>query len=126
MINRINPFYLNDSPYYPGKCIISVHHEQFHCTSTLGSYNLLPARLLNISYANFLRLARDEYDAELVGKNTWYPIAYFPHNDKTMKLVRILNALATLVEFQREHPDFEEHKEYVEEYEQSRDSWRNN
>lgn len=58
---------------------------------TTGSYNLLCARTLNISYPDYLRLCRDEYGARLVGKNKMYPIAIFPTKDNSQKLADLLN-----------------------------------
>ena len=44
-----------------------------------------------------------------------YPIAYFELSNKLMELIDYLNALANLVLWEREHPDFEEHAAYVKE-----------
>jgi len=101
MEKLISPFYLEESTSQPGKYIVKVHHEQFHCKSTLGSYSLLGARLLNISWANYLRLCRDEYGAEIYGKDTYYPIAYFNKDKKAELLIETLNRLASMVEWER-------------------------
>lgn len=49
------------------------------------------ARIMNISYANYLRLCRDEYGAEIFGKNSMYPIAFFSKDSKINELITELN-----------------------------------
>ena len=58
---------------------------------TVGSYNVLCARTLNISYPDYLRLCRDEYGARIIGKNTMYPFAIFPTEGGAQKLSKLLN-----------------------------------
>ena len=43
----------------------------------VGSYNILPARILGISYAEFLRYARDKYNGTIYGKGHKYPVVKF-------------------------------------------------
>lgn len=45
--------------------------------SKIGSYNILPARILGISYAEYLRYARDKYNGVISGKSHKYPIVKF-------------------------------------------------
>jgi len=104
-MTELNVFYLDESPVMTGKYLIRVKHEEFHCKSTVGSYNILPARLFGITYANYLRLARDEYGAVIYGKGTNYPVAYFDDNAKAHLLVKSLNKLASIVEWERTHPE---------------------
>ena len=106
-------FYLDDTPTIEGKMILCVNHKKFYCKGTSGSYNLLAARLLNISYANYLRLCRDVCGAEIYGKNCRYPVAYFDFNEQTHALVELLNKLANQVIFNRTHPDYQAHKDLV-------------
>ena len=73
-------FVLEESPYQPGYNIIKIDEEKVHIGYTSGSRNVFMARLINLSWANFLRLCRDKYGAKLVGKNSFYVIAYFPKN----------------------------------------------
>ena len=47
----------------------------------IGSYNVLPARILGISYAEFLRYARDKYGATIYGKGHKYPIVKFDNEN---------------------------------------------
>ena len=40
---------------------------------TRGSYAILAARVMNLTYANYCRMCRDLYGAEIIGKNSYYP-----------------------------------------------------
>lgn len=85
-------FYLEESPFYQNKYIIRLNHELFlfpHGTS--GSYNVFIARLLNLSYADYLRYSRDRLGAELVGKNIRYVVPYYDNNASTSALIKLLN-----------------------------------
>lgn len=108
-------FYRDECVSHPGKYIIRADHEKFHLNSTEGSFAIIGARLAGLTYAQFLRMCRDEYGAEIMGKGSMYPIAYFELSNKLMELIDYLNALANLVLWEREHPDFEEHAAYVKE-----------
>jgi hypothetical protein len=108
-------FYRDECISHPGKYIIRADHEKFHLDSTEGSFAIIGARLVGLTYAQFLRMCRDEYGAEIMGKGSMYPIAYFELSNKLVELIDYLNALANLVLWEREHPDFEEHAAYVKE-----------
>ena len=46
-------FYLEESPIYKNKYIIRLNHDKFlFPTGTSGSYNILVARVWNLSYAD--------------------------------------------------------------------------
>lgn len=90
-------FYVDDTPYYPGKFVIRLKHEKFGFSGFRGSCNCIPAKLMMLSYANYLRLCRDVYGAELCGKNTKYPIALFKDKKKAEALVKELNNRAAQV-----------------------------
>lgn len=91
-------FYIEESPYHPGKYIIKIDFTALPSMRTTGSYNLLPARLLGLSYAEYLRYCRDIYKAEIIGKNNMYPVAYFKDNVATGDLVRTLNSRMAAIE----------------------------
>lgn len=114
-MKKIKCFVREESTCHPGKYIIRPVHENFHLNSTEGSFNVICARLLGISYANFLRLCRDEFGAEIIGKDSMYPVAYFNRSKELDALIDNLNARANLVIWEREHPNYKEHEEYVKE-----------
>lgn len=94
-------FYLEESPYENNKYIIAPKHEKCFLKGTKGSYNILAARLFNTTYANYLRMCRDEFGANIQGKNHLYPVAYFEKNEKVKKLVACLNKRAEKAELSR-------------------------
>ncbi len=103
-------FFLEESPYYANKVLIRMDHEKFRFPNgTNGSYAVFPARLLNLSYASYLRYARDQLGAELIGKNTKYVIAYFEKTPEVKMLVRLLNARMAYILNEKEFPyDYKE------------------
>lgn len=110
---QVKCFEIEESPYNPGKYMIVPVHENFFLKSTKGSYNVICARLMGLSYAQWLRFCRDCCGAEIVGKNHQYPIPYFTKGDRVQALCRLLNSRANLILFNREHPDWEKHASYV-------------
>lgn len=113
MINRVKVFELEESSYQPNKYILRFHPELFHCDSTTGSFALMASRLLNISYPNYCRFCRDVLGAEVVGKNNRYPTVYFSKNQEVLMFVRLLNSRANMVLWERQHPDWREHQEFL-------------
>ena len=95
-------FFYEESPYNPGKYVISLNHDNMPLFFLRGSYNLLPARLLNLSYPQYLRMCRDLIGAEIIGKGHKYPVAYFKKDKLLFQLVKLLNARANLALIERE------------------------
>ena len=95
-------FTLEESPYEIGKYLITPNYEALYLTSTAGSYNLIAARLMNTTYANYLRMCRDEFGAKICGKNCLYPVAYFDNTDKVKKLIKFLNKRAAIAILEKE------------------------
>lgn len=115
-------FYFDEAPSFPNKHMIRVNHEALGCTYTEGSYNVLCARLLGLDYPTYLRYCRDVFGAELNGKGHLYAYPVFDKTPLTRQLVKTLNAIAALIIFEREHPNFEEHKSAVEEHKKMREA----
>ena len=114
MTEESKVFYFEESPTMPNYYIIKIHHDRSKLRSTTGSYNLIMARLLNISYANFLRMCRDSFKATIIGKNTYYPMAYFDSRIAAGAVCDLLNAKASFVLWNIEHPDYDRHKAALE------------
>ena len=110
---KVKCFDFDESPYERGKYRIIPIHENFHLTYTEGSFAIIAARVLGISFPDYLRLCRDEFGGEIIGKNTMYPVVYFERTEDVRTLLKILNAQANLILFHREHPDYEEHKDFL-------------
>lgn len=115
-VKREEVFYVNESPYMPNHYTIGIHHDKFNLTSTVGSYNVIMARILGISYANFLRMCRDSFEAIIIGKNTYYPVAYFKSKTACKSICDLLNSYATIILWDRAHPEFEQHKQELEDF----------
>lgn len=84
-------FKIEESPYNPGKYLIRLVHENLPLGVVHGSCNVLAARVCGLSWAEYLRMCRDVYGAELMGKNEKYPVAYFTDTTKAKQLVSVLN-----------------------------------
>lgn len=108
-------FYRDESASHPGKYMIRADLEKFHLNYAEGSYNIIGARLMGLTYADYLRMCRDIYGAEIIGKGNVYPYPVFKLSKGLEDLIEQLNARANLVLWEREHPDFEEHTEYIKE-----------
>ena len=114
-MNKVKVFYRDESASYPGKYIVRADLDKFHLEYTEGSYNVIGARLMGLTYAQYLRMCRDCFGAEIIGKGSNYPVVYFKLSKELNDLIEQLNARANLVLWEREHPDFEEHIQVVKE-----------
>lgn len=113
-------FYLDESLHNPGKYMIRVNVDLIPFTTTIGSLNVLAARLLNLSYAQYLRFCRDIVGAEIHGKNHYYPVAYFRRNDLSEQLVKLLNARTEFILWEDEHPNYQEHERALQDFDKKR------
>lgn len=138
----IKYFYLEESPYHPGKYTIKINFDKLPLKYTEGSYNVLFARLMGLTYPSFLRMCRDLFDAEILGKNSMYPVAYFQKTGAEKVLFDILNRRVEIImkykkgipntfkeEFIKEYerffesvPDDSFFKELIEEYERNEEN----
>lgn len=106
-------FILEESPYQEGKYTISIDFNLFPEMKIKGSYNLFFARLMGLSYPQYLRMCRDCFGATIVGKKSLYPVAYFKKDMKSSALVRNLNARMNIIMWEKEHPNWQEHQEQL-------------
>ena len=91
-------FYLEESPYLPTYCQLYSNIDKMPFPNgTKGSYNLLPARVLGLDYADFLRFARDVLEAKIMGKGERYPRAYFRKTPEVLQMVKLLNKRMELI-----------------------------
>ena len=84
-------FKIDESPLNPGKYMIRPDFDKLPLYNTSGSYGVLMARVMGITYANYLRLCRDEYGAELIGKGSYYPVPYFTELNRVRELAKELD-----------------------------------
>lgn len=98
-------FFLEESPFYRDKYVIKLNHEKFlFPTGTEGSFNVIVARVLNLSYASYLRYARDKLGAELIGKGTRYVIPYFVKDNNSKALIDLLNSRMKYIMNEHDYP----------------------
>ena len=114
-MKKVKCFEREESVNYPGKYIIRPIHDNFHLDFTEGSFNIICARLMSLTYPQYLRMCRDCFGAEIIGKDSNYPVAYFKRGEELEGLIALLNMRANLVLWEREHPNFEEHAKVVQE-----------
>lgn len=114
-MKKVKCFIRDEAMSHPGKYIIRPVHENFHLNSTNGSFNIICARLMCLDYPDYLRMCRDCFGAEIFGKDSMYPVAYFKRSKELDALIELLNARANMVLWEREHPDHEEHVALVKE-----------
>lgn len=106
-------FYFDESPIYTNKYILRLNIDNFlFPKGTNGSFNVFPARVLNLSYADYLRYVRDRLGAELIGKGTKYVMPYFDRNETTDAFVKLLNKRMEYIMEEHRHPyDYKEVEE---------------
>lgn len=105
------------------KYIITIDTQAFNMQSTTGSFNIIAARLMGLSYPQYLRMCRDVFGATIVGKNTNYPVAYFDMGDGLLALLNSLNKRANCVLSMKSCPQAEEK---IIKYVETGDKWREN
>lgn len=113
MAKQVICFKMEESPYHPNRYTIMPVHENFYLGKTNGSYNVICARLLGLSYAQYLRFCRDICGAELSGKGSMYPIALFKNDAKFGQLLKLLNSRANLILWERANPNWREHQDQI-------------
>ena len=96
-----------------GKYTITPVFKNLPITRTTGSFNLLPARLCNLSYAQYLRFARDILGAEITGKGRLYPIAIFKQTEEFFQFKKLLNETVKYLLHIKNFPDLLEKAEEV-------------
>lgn len=69
-----------------------------------GSGAVLLARISGLSYPDYLRMCRDIGGAELVGKGTLYPVAYFRFTEGLYAITKWLNKRAEYLVYRHDHP----------------------
>lgn len=105
-------FFLDDSPLYKNKYVIRFNIDmKYFPHGTTGSYNVFMARLLNLSYAEFLRYCRDVLGAEIIGKGNRYVVAYFDDTPEVQLLVKLLNVRMNYIVNERNFPYIYKEKE---------------
>lgn len=114
-------FYLEESASKSGKFLIRANFTTMPLLSTTGSFNVLAARLMGLKYADYLRVCRDVFGADIIGKNERYPLAYFARTPEVEMLLKILNKRVELIMAYKEGIAAEYEKEFEKELEGLKD-----
>lgn len=106
-------FYLDESSVFKDKLHIRLNHSNFlFPNGTEGSYGVIAARALNLSYPDYLRYCRDRLGAKLIGKHTLYVVPYFDNTPEVQLFIKLLNRRLEYVMNLLEYPyEFEVDKE---------------
>lgn len=112
-MNPENFFFLDDSPIYKGKYLIRLNHDKFlFPNATRGSFGVFASRVMNMSYATYLRFCRDELGAELIGKNHKYVVPYFEKTPEVKVFIKLLNSRMRYIMHEHNYPyDYKEDKD---------------
>lgn len=98
-------FYLENNPIYQDKYLIRFNHDTFlFPKGTSGSYDVFISRLLNLSYADYLRYVRDRLGAELIGKNNRYITVLFNNDNNVKAFINLLNKRLEYIINERDFP----------------------
>lgn len=85
----MKPFELYEG-YEDGTYMIVFIHDTFMGGYNGGSYSIIGARVLGLSYPNYLRYMRDAYDAEVRGREG-YSYLVFKDQGKCLMAIQELN-----------------------------------
>ena len=85
----MKPFELYEG-YEDGTYMIVFIHDTFMGGYNGGSYSIIGARVLGLSYPNYLRYMRDTYDAEVRGREG-YSYLVFKDQGKCLMAIQELN-----------------------------------
>lgn len=92
----MKPFSVSET-YQEGIFMIGFDNEKFFGGEASGSYHIIGARILGLTYANYLRYLRDKFDAELRGREGYsYPV--FKSKESCKRAVNHLNDIWGTIE----------------------------
>lgn len=81
---RANYFYFDPKPGMEGFQVLQNHLDELEWFSTSGSIGVLPARLLHMTYPEYLDFCKRKLGAMVeYGNNTKYAAVYFRKNKPT-------------------------------------------
>lgn len=87
-----------------GRYIIKVNFDKYPLQISGGSFSVIGARVMGLSYPSYLRMCRDIFGAEIEGKNSLYPVAYFKYGEGLHALIKHLNARMESLLFYKNFP----------------------
>ena len=94
-----------ESPLNKFKKILQFDFNELPLKHTKGSYAVLGARLMGLSWPDYLRMCRDVFGAEIIGKHTMYPVIYFTEDRLTHEFEGLLEKRIEIMLKNRAMPD---------------------
>lgn len=113
MENKTAYFVLQNNPYHKGEKSIYCNHEAFSFGKIKGSFAIMPARVMNLSYPDWLSFCKTNLKAKIYC-NGLYASLTFPDAQKANKLVQILNSRMRVIDWEKNNLDWRNNKEYCE------------
>lgn len=88
----MNAFFLDQIPWSEDEYIISNHFDEIEMPMIKTSYQLLQARLVDMTYKEYIDFCRDSLGAKVMKKpNQKWTSIYFEDTAKVRKFIEILN-----------------------------------
>lgn len=88
----MNAFFLDQLPWSEDEYIISNHFDEIEMPMIKTSYQLLKARLVGMTYKEYLEFCRDSLGARvIINHNHKWSSVYFKDTPNVRKFVGILN-----------------------------------
>ena len=95
--NIIEKYFYKEKSPYKNKYTININFDKFPPMNTEGSFNVLCGRLLGLSYPDYLRMCRDIFEADIIGKGNLYPVPYFDNDESLQIILKLLNKKMELI-----------------------------
>ncbi len=89
--------YIDENPFCKGTYLLFFKTNEFGWGKLPGHMGVLGARLLQISYPDYLRYCRDYYGAKIMGKKDLVPYLIFTDKKLVEKLGRILDSRLDII-----------------------------
>lgn len=102
-----------ETPYEKFKKVLQFDFNALPLKKTNGSYAVLGARLMGLSWPDYLRMCRDVFGAEIIGKHSMYPVIYFTQDKLTHEFELLLDKRIEIMLKNRAMPDLLEKVEQL-------------
>ena len=89
--------YIDENPFYEGTYLLFLKTNEYGWGKLPGHMGILGARLLQISYPDYLRYCRDYYGAKILGKKDRVPHLVFTDKKLLEKLAKELDSRLDII-----------------------------
>lgn len=85
-------FIAEENPYHPGTYFIACTKNFYDMVGPVnGCYHVFQARIFGQTFATYLRMLRDKYNATITGIKHKYPLAQFKRIEDITEVINELN-----------------------------------